>query len=76
MNITILLQIVTVLSDTVEQTQTVLKNIDPLYVFFRGILLLLIFSLLYMGVIKLFAIIDKKRNRNSPMQENENEDIT
>ena len=76
MNTTILLQIDTVLSDTTEQAQAVLKDIDPFSVFYKGILLLLIFALLYMGVMKLVAVIDKRRNRNMPIQEDENEDIT
>ena len=65
MNTNILLQVDTVLSDTTKQTQDVLKEIDPFFVFIGGIALLLIFVLLYISAMKLFAIIDKRSQKNS-----------
>jgi len=76
MNANILLQIDTVLGDTTEQTQAILKDIDPIFVFVGGLFLLLAFFLLFIAAMKLFAIIDRKKNINRSMQEDENEDIT
>ena len=66
----------TVFNNAAEHSQAVAKEIEPLSVFWGGLVLVLVFVLMYMGGIKLFAIIEKQRRKNMPMKEDENEDIT